>query len=56
MKIGGTKQPIPSPMGKDAIIFQHTDDRDPDSTGFQFVAQTRSWFNSIWDTIAKPAP
>ena len=37
------------------VLFQYTDDGDPDSTGSQFVAQTRTWFGSIWDTIARPA-
>ncbi|WP_281258424.1 hypothetical protein [Nocardioides gansuensis] len=43
-------------MGKDSVLFQHIDDGDPDSTGSQFVAQTRAWFDSIWDTIATPSP
>jgi hypothetical protein len=39
-------------MGKDAVMFQHTDDGDPESMGSLFVAQTRNWFDSVWDTIA----
>jgi DNA-binding transcriptional regulator YhcF (GntR family) len=42
------------PMGKDAVMFHYTDDGDPESTGTQFVTQTRNWFNSIWDSIARP--
>jgi DNA-binding transcriptional regulator YhcF (GntR family) len=42
------------PMGKDAVMFHHTDDGDPESTETQFVKQTRNWFNSIWDSIARP--
>jgi hypothetical protein len=33
-------------------MFQHTDDGDPESMGSLFVAQTRNWFDSVWDTIA----
>ena len=54
VRIGGKKTAIFDPMGKDAILFQHTDDGDPESTGSQFVAQTRAWFDSIWNTIARP--
>jgi DNA-binding transcriptional regulator YhcF (GntR family) len=54
VKLNGKRATIFDPMGKDAILFQHTDDGDPDSTGSQFVAQTRRWFSSIWDTIAQP--
>lgn len=42
------------PMGKDAVMFHYTDDDDPESTGTQFVTQTRNWFNSFWDSIARP--
>ena len=55
VRIGGKRSTIFDPMGKDAVMFQHTDDGDPDSTGSQFVAQTRAWFGSIWDTIARPS-
>ncbi|WP_267896166.1 hypothetical protein [Intrasporangium calvum] len=40
-------------MGKDAVHFQFTDDGEPDSTGSQFVAQTQTWFDSIWNAIAQ---
>lgn len=56
VRIEGKRRSILDPMGKDAVIFHHTHDGDPDSTGSQFVDQTRAWFSSIWDTIATPAP
>lgn len=56
VRVKGKRREILDPMGKDAVIFQHTDDGDPDSTGSQFVTQTCDWFTSIWDTIATPAP
>lgn len=56
VRIDGKKRTIFDPMGKDAVIFQHTHDGDPDSTGSQFVAQTLTWFDSIWNSIAIAAP
>ncbi|MGL5810360.1 MAG: GntR family transcriptional regulator [Nocardioides sp.] len=55
VQLDGQRVATFDPMGKDAVLFQHTDDGDPDSTESQFVQQTRAWFESIWDTIAKPA-
>jgi DNA-binding transcriptional regulator YhcF (GntR family) len=49
--------PIFDPMGKDTVLFHHTSDADPDSTGSQYLAETAKWFNSVWNTIARdPAP
>ncbi len=39
--------------GKDAELFHHADDGDPDAIGTLFVAQTRRWFDSVWTTIAR---
>lgn len=55
VRLNGKRASIFDPMGKDAVMFQYTDDGDPDSTGSQFLAQTRAWFASIWDTIARPS-
>lgn len=46
--------PIFDPMGKDAVLFHHVADGDPDSTGSQYITETTKWFESIWDTIALP--
>lgn len=54
VRLDGKRETIFDPMGKDAIMFQHTDDGDPDSLGSQFVCQTSDWFSSIWGTIAVP--
>ncbi|MEV0682692.1 hypothetical protein AB0I35_02390 [Nocardia sp. NPDC050378] len=40
-------------MGKDATLFHHARDVDPDSTGSQFVAQSLLWFDSIWNSVAQ---
>lgn len=56
VRIAGEMVDILDPMGKDAIMFQHSDDGDPEATDSQFVAQTRTWFESVWNTIATPQP
>lgn len=55
VKIDGKRKSIYDPMGKDAELFQFTDDGDPDSLNAHFVTQTQAWFDSIWTTIADPA-
>ncbi len=40
-------------MGKDAILFHHSADSDPDSTASQYVAQSAMWFDSIWTSVAR---
>ncbi|MGL5857876.1 MAG: GntR family transcriptional regulator [Angustibacter sp.] len=52
--IGGKRVPIYDPMGKDAVLFHHTTDADPDSSGSLHVSETTKWFTSVWDTIARP--
>lgn len=54
VRIDGEMVDILDPMGKDAIMFQHSDDGDPESSDSQYVAQTRRWFDSVWNTIATP--
>jgi len=56
VRLNGDKAAILDPMGKDAAMFQYADDGDPESRDAQFVAQTRQWFDSIWNSIATPAP
>jgi DNA-binding transcriptional regulator YhcF (GntR family) len=41
------------PMGKDAVLFHHVADSDPDSQGSLYVAETTKWFDSVWQTIAR---
>lgn len=43
-------------MGKDASLFHHAADGDPDSTATQFVNQSTMWFESIWDSVASELP
>lgn len=41
-------------MGKDAVLFHHTADGDPESTASLYVAEAAQWFDSVWDSIARP--
>lgn len=52
--VAGERIPTFDPMGKDAELFHHTTDNDPDSMPSQYVAQALAWFDSIWTTIARP--
>lgn len=40
-------------MGKDATLFEHGQDADPDSNDSQFVEQSQIWFDSIWTSVAR---
>ena len=51
--IAGEQVPIYDPMGKDAVLFHHVADEDETSTGSQWVNQAQSWFDSVWNTIAR---
>lgn len=40
------------PLGKYTVLFHFADDGDSESEGSKFVAQTRRWFDSVWNTVA----
>jgi hypothetical protein len=40
-------------MGKDATLFHHSADSDPDSMASQYVAQSALWFESVWTSVAR---
>ncbi|WP_436493400.1 GntR family transcriptional regulator [Actinokineospora sp. HUAS TT18] len=40
-------------MGKDAILFQHSAESDDESMASQYVKQSRMWFDSVWNTVAR---
>lgn len=54
--IAGRKHSVFDLMGKDATLFHHAADEDPESTGSQYVAQARTWFDSMWTTVSTPLP
>lgn len=43
-------------MGKDAILFHHAANDDPESTGTQYLQQARLWFDSTWTSVAREFP
>ncbi|MGH3773412.1 MAG: GntR family transcriptional regulator [Pseudonocardiaceae bacterium] len=52
ISLGGQPRAIYDVMGKDAILFHHSTTDDDTSTGSQYVDQARTWFDSVWTTIA----
>lgn len=57
VRVDGEQVEIFDAMGKDAALFHHsvTDDEDA-STSRQYVEQARTWFDSVWGTIAREYP
>ncbi|WP_214368214.1 GntR family transcriptional regulator [Pseudonocardia sp. H11422] len=53
VKLDGEQVPMWDLMGKDAVLFHHTADSDPDSMASQYVQQGRTWFDSLWTTVAR---
>lgn len=54
VSINGHSVTIDDPMGKDALLFHHTKDADPETLGYQYVDEASNWFDSVWTTVAKP--
>ncbi|MGD9988684.1 GntR family transcriptional regulator [Pseudonocardia sp.] len=54
LTLDGEKTPMWDLMGKDAVLFQHNADSDPESMASQYVRQSRLWFESLWDNVARP--
>jgi DNA-binding transcriptional regulator YhcF (GntR family) len=42
-------------MGKDAVLFHHSAEADPETMASQQVQQGRLWFESLWASVARPA-
>ncbi|PPJ07738.1 GntR family transcriptional regulator [Nocardia nova] len=53
VELNGESTAIWDLMGKDATLFHHASDVDPDSKDSQFVRQSELWFESIWTTVAR---
>lgn len=47
---------ILDPMGKDATLFHFAASEDDTSTGTQYVSEAQRWFDSVWQTVARPMP
>jgi len=41
-------------MGKDAVLFHHAVRDDPTGVEAHFVRQSTLWFDSVWDSVARP--
>ncbi len=53
VSIKGEQRLIVDPMGKDVSLFHYAVTDDESSSGRQFVEASRTWFDSIWLTIAR---
>lgn len=51
--IDGSPVEIFDPMGKDATLFHWAATDDEDSIDTQYVTQARTWFESVWNSVAK---
>jgi len=54
VQLDGERTPIWDLMGKDAVLFHHAADLDPESLASQYVTQSTAWFDSIWNSVASP--
>jgi DNA-binding transcriptional regulator YhcF (GntR family) len=54
--IGGEPTAIYDLLGKDVPLFHYIVTDDDASQGSQFVAASRQWFDSVWNTIAYRYP
>jgi hypothetical protein len=52
VRVRGTLHAMYDVMGKDSVLFHHTDD-ETDSAAGPFVAQSRAWFESVWSSVAR---
>ncbi len=53
IKLDNEPTPMWDLMGKDATLFHHSVDSDPDSMASQYVQQSTMWFDSIWNSVAR---
>lgn len=53
VNIGGDEVPIYDLLGKDSTLFHFTTLDDDSSHGPAYVEQTKSWFESVWSTVAR---
>jgi DNA-binding transcriptional regulator YhcF (GntR family) len=57
VRVGDDRRSMYLLMGKDSVLFHHQrDDRDDTSTDSLYLDQAQAWFDSVWNTIAHPAP
>ena len=49
----GEQMTFYDPMGVDATLFHHTVNDDSGSIASRYVQEARTWFESMWETIAR---
>lgn len=52
--VNGERVEIFDPMGKDASLFHFSSTGEESEQGEMFVSSARTWFDSLWDTVATP--
>jgi DNA-binding transcriptional regulator YhcF (GntR family) len=50
--LNGERQAMYDLMGKDATLFHHSASDDDTSVGSQYIEQAKTWFDSMWDSVA----
>ncbi|WP_329086410.1 hypothetical protein [Streptosporangium sp. NBC_01469] len=53
VRIKGEPHELYDVMGKDAVLFHYQVTEDASSMQSQYVAQVRTWFESMWITISR---
>lgn len=53
VKLDGEETPIWDLMGKDTILFHHAGEADDESMASQYIKQSRMWFDSVWNSVAR---
>lgn len=53
LTISGEPHEVYDLMGKDTVLFHHAATDDADAMGTQYVQQARTWFDSMWETVAR---
>lgn len=53
IKLDNESTPMWDLMDKDATLFHHSADSDPDSMASQYVQQSAMWFDSVWNSVAR---
>lgn len=52
INFGAESQAMYDLMGKDATLFHHSANDDDTSTGSQYLDQAKTWFTSMWTSVA----
>jgi DNA-binding transcriptional regulator YhcF (GntR family) len=51
--VKGKPTDIFDPMGKDATLFHFAATDDPDSVDSRYVEQAQTWFDTVWNSVAR---